>query len=630
MTSTARRKTAQMSTGRRLTAAFSSDAIIAQAVCVILILSSVAVAGDDATRMSRGELVGMAPATTRVATVWVGSEAGTLVSMLDPFVGQRCEILSQTVESEPGRSIAVELFAVLANGDLVTVGDLSFVENTSDEDEDPDVVVLIACRLGLLTWTEQVRVRVVGRGSRTQPEAIVPTPGISFRQPAYEGRIAENRASDAVIDGLESIKVRVVVDGFELNDSSVAAAVDCWHPRDGQRTPQGGAGSHDEMRKATTTAASSKRQSPKSIKASTPSLLSHHSADENSIEEDSNVAERRSFDEQQKPKPIVVCYSIVSSPVGLFRLAVNDDGTVSLRALVALDYERQSQYQLTIKAEPETEIDSDSNDEVSDHTVALAHVRVFVDNVNDHAPRLDADEYHIRFDVDRDVIRALQINPTAYDLDGDSITFTMSDFEDGNYCGKRLFDIDSSNGTIFIRPEVVDEHLLDYIRNCRFRLFADDGLHLSDPAIVTVDFERSKRGRSLSMATPVERGRRDVRPLRQVEVPENMIGEVLDLDDSDGNAGGMPGLSRHQHEFYAFKEPAPAQLELNALTGKIKVRPGERLDYETQPEINFIVVVTRIDDASGEFAKFSACDGKSCLPSDFAGTDVMLIVRTSV
>jgi hypothetical protein len=607
-TSTLGHKTLGMTTRRRLTPAFSSDVISMPSVCVILILTSAVVtimAGDNAFRLSRDELVEMAPATTRTATMWVASAPGTLVSMLDPFVGQHCETLSVTVEGEPGRLNAVDLFAVLANGDLVITGDLSSVVDTSDGDEDPDVNVLIACRLGLLTWTELVRVRVVGRGRMTQPDAILSPPGISFRQPAYEGRIAENRATEAVIDGLESIKVHVAINGFELNDSSVAAAVDCWQRHGERRTPQGDI-SRDQMRTVTTTKTSSKHHSVKSVNGS---LLSFHPAavdEETSIAEGLSVAEHRSyFNVEQKAKPIVICYSITSGPVGVFRLVANGDGTVSLRTLVALDYERQSQYLLTVRAEPEPEVDNESSEEVNENAAALAHVRVFVDNVNDNAPQLDVGEYHIRFDVDRNAIQALPISSTAYDLDGDLLTFTLGDFENGDYCGKRLFDIDPSNGTIFVRPEVVDEHLLDYFRQCRFRLFADDGQHLSDPAVVTVDFDRSKHSRAPAVATPVERGRRDVRPLRQVEVPENMIGEVLDLDDGDGSAGVMSGLSRHQHEFYAFKEPAPAQLELNALTGKIKVRPGERLDYETQPEINFIVVVTRIDDASGEFIKFS-------------------------
>lgn len=47
------------------------------------------------------------------------------------------------------------------------------------------------------------------------------------------------------------------------------------------------------------------------------------------------------------------------------------------------------------------------------------------------------------------------------------------------------------------------------------------------------------------------------------------------------------------------REPAPRQLELGALTGTVRVRPGERLDFETQPEIDFVVIITNMDDPSG-------------------------------
>ena len=38
-------------------------------------------------------------------------------------------------------------------------------------------------------------------------------------------------------------------------------------------------------------------------------------------------------------------------------------------------------------------------------------------------------------------------------------------------------------------------------------------------------------------------------PLRVVEVPENMIGDVVDI-----------GTGRRLHEYYAFRQPAPRQM----------------------------------------------------------------------
>jgi len=72
-----------------------------------------------------------------------------------------------------------------------------------------------------------------------------------------------------------------------------------------------------------------------------------------------------------------------------------------------------------------------------------------------------------------------------------------------------------------------------------------------------------------------------------VEIPENMIGDVVDVG------------SGRRHEFYEFKEPVPRQLEIVEPSGTVRVRPGERLDFEAQPEIDFVVVIRSVDDASG-------------------------------
>ena len=49
------------------------------------------------------------------------------------------------------------------------------------------------------------------------------------------------------------------------------------------------------------------------------------------------------------------------------------------------------------------------------------------------------------------------------------------------------------------------------------------------------------------------RSRRDVRPLRLVEIPENMIGNVLDVS------------SGRRHEFFAFKQPDLRQLNTTVM-----------------------------------------------------------------
>jgi len=205
-------------------------------------------------------------------------------------------------------------------------------------------------------------------------------------------------------------------------------------------------------------------------------------------------------------------------------------------------------------------------------STASARLRVYVDNINDNAPTLDRTEYNFRFDQTArpEVVPGMRV--AAFDADDDRLTYSI----DGTDADEFL--IDAFTGEIYFR------HPATQRRDFEFRVYADDGLHRSDPGVVRVRVTGKDRGPDV---VEQSRTRRDVRPLRLVEVPENMIGDVVDI-----------GTSR-RHEFFAFKEPAPRQLELGALTGTVRVRPGERLDFETQPEMDFVVVVTSMDDASG-------------------------------
>ena len=73
-----------------------------------------------------------------------------------------------------------------------------------------------------------------------------------------------------------------------------------------------------------------------------------------------------------------------------------------------------------------------------------------------------------------------------------------------------------------VTGEIHFRHLAAERRNYEFRVYADDGLHRSDPSVVRVQLDQSPDDVELS------RSRRDVRPLRLVEIPENMIGDVVD------------------------------------------------------------------------------------------------------
>jgi len=148
---------------------------------------------------------------------------------------------------------------------------------------------------------------------------------------------------------------------------------------------------------------------------------------------------------------------------------------------------------------------------------------------------MDRAEYYFRFDDKARPETRLRV--TAFDADGDPLTYNVDGGEIAD------FDVDASTGEFYFRNPSVKQRRRR--RDYEFQVYADDGLHRSDPSRVRVHVERMPGGRP---EVPF-RVRRDVRPLRQVEVPENMIGDVLDI-----------GSGRH-HEFYAFKEPAPRQLD---------------------------------------------------------------------
>jgi len=271
---------------------------------------------------------------------------------------------------------------------------------------------------------------------------------------------------------------------------------------------------------------------------------------------------RLSNEELRSQTAINVEFSTSSGPEYMFSLVNNGDGSVTLRTLVELDFERQSQYLLTLVAVVPGLM-----------YTASARVRVYVDNINDNAPTLDRKEYLFLFDdVTRpEVEEVTGMRVTAFDRDNDQLTYSI------DHKGDEFF-IDPLTGEIYYR------HLAAVQRNYEFRVYADDGLHRSDPGLVRVQLHSmDQRPDDVGLS----RGRRDVRPLRLVEIPENMIGDVVDI------GGGR------RHEFFSFKEPAPRQLEIGALTGTVRVRSGERLDFETQPEIDFVVIITSMDDASG-------------------------------
>jgi len=80
---------------------------------------------------------------------------------------------------------------------------------------------------------------------------------------------------------------------------------------------------------------------------------------------------------------------------------------------------------------------------------------------------------------------------------------------------------------------------------------------------------------------------RSVRATRTVELAETSRGQLLTLGNDYA-------------ERFAFKDPAPQQLDISAVMGNVLLRDGHRLDFETQPELKFVIIVTRVDDVACE------------------------------
>ena len=254
---------------------------------------------------------------------------------------------------------------------------------------------------------------------------------------------------------------------------------------------------------------------------------------------------------------IPLSYAIIDGPSELFELKTRHYGMVQIESRMPLDYEVESQYMLLIAAGARGGLKEP----------AIARLWIHIDNVNDNAPVMDSPAYHVVVQRRHPARRNL-ITVSATDVDNDAIFYHIKHHE-------QYFGILQKNGSIFLRRS---GHRLNR-DTYELRVFAVDcgGKH-SKPSTVHVDVVgRRVRRRKL------ERVRRESRPLKQIEIPESMIGDIFDLDNE-------------YYEVFALKEPAPKFLEVQPMTGTVSLRQGEKFDYETQREVNFTVLITRADD----------------------------------
>jgi len=254
-------------------------------------------------------------------------------------------------------------------------------------------------------------------------------------------------------------------------------------------------------------------------------------------------------------------YAIIDGPAELFEVETAIDGRGQIRSRVPLDYEVEPQYMLLIAAGVEGGI----------WEPAVAKLWVNVDNVNDNAPVMDSPVYSLvirrKYSARRNVITI-----HATDADNDPVIYRIANHE-------QHFGIHRKNGSIFLRRS---GHRLTKDKYELHVFAVDSGGKRSKSSTVHVDVV----GRGLRRRT-LERVRRESRPLKQIEIPESMIGDILDLDNE-------------YYEVFALKEPAPKFLEVQPMTGTVSLRQGEKFDYESQREVNFTVLITRADDPACE------------------------------
>jgi len=280
-----------------------------------------------------------------------------------------------------------------------------------------------------------------------------------------------------------------------------------------------------------------------------------------------------------------VIFSLLSGSLNHFRLEQTVNDSVQIRSLYPLDHELESQYTLTVMAV--TLNDTEKVDGGHGQSPIYARIQIFVTNVNDNVPMFEQNEYSISI-PDSTPHGKVILDTLGFDLDGDDIQYALKR-EDGE------FGISFQTGQIYLKCNAMDLNSRVYVLEV---VAVDSGRLESLPATVRIKIERGGKspgegGRPQQVRGMKARSVRSVRPPKRVEIPESMYGDLLDLDNG-------------YHEMFLFGEPVPRNLEINPISGTIRLRDGEKLDFETQPEINLVVIVTRVDDASCKFDTISS------------------------
>ena len=230
-----------------------------------------------------------------------------------------------------------------------------------------------------------------------------------------------------------------------------------------------------------------------------------------------------------------------------------------------LDREVKEKFLITIKA---------TTDKPEDEPV-FAKVRITILDENDNIPSFADSSGHVSI---QDTIPAL------------SPVFTVSATDPDK--GQIQYYIDPSNELFFIEP-TTGRIILNSRVNLNPQIYVltiyakDSGDQKSTPFTLTINVEGT-----LKFEPHIEeshsRKKREVRSLKEVEIPEIYSGNLLTLESAPNDR-------------FAIKEPCPENLEIHPITGTVRVRGDTKLDYEKTKEIDFVVIITRTDDESCEY-----------------------------
>ena len=246
----------------------------------------------------------------------------------------------------------------------------------------------------------------------------------------------------------------------------------------------------------------------------------------------------------------------------LFLLHKHWNKMLTIKTNQVFDRETRTTYKLQIQA---------CSEPCRNGTVVYADLQISIDDVNDNVPYFDQSVYETTINENlppHSTIYSLQ----AKDADIGPLRYQFTQ-------PSQLFDLDSDRGHVILTSK---------LRSPSYELFivaVDPDNQTSD--VVTLCIHVSE----VLTFDPhvITRHKRDVRPVKEVEIPESYTGDLLDILNDN-------------FDRFRFKEPEPPMLEIGRRTGTVRLRDGFRLDYETQREIDFTVVITRHEDDHCEYS----------------------------